>query len=308
METVIRTAALCKAYHHTLAVDHLEMQVEKGAIYGFIGQNGAGKSTTFKLLAGLAHPTGGEMELFGLPFGDAAAQRRTGLLVEDAGVYPNLSATDNCTLKALALGLTKPETAVSIALHEVGLETMGRKKVKAFSMGQRRRLGLALALLGSPDLLLLDEPTNGLDPEGIRDIRALLLKLNEERGVTIVISSHILGELEKIATCYGILRAGKMVEQITAQELKARCSDYIALQTPDAKRAAALLEEKLGLHEYEVLPQGEIHITPAAGTRVEVADINAMLAQNGVAVQSIATHQQELEDYFLQRMGEEDHA
>lgn len=303
MDTIIRTAALCKSYRGKPAVDRLDMQVPKGEIYGFIGQNGAGKSTTFKLLAGLARPTGGQAELFDQPLGSAIARRRIGLLIEDAGVYPGLTAQENCMLKALALGLPAAEKTVAQTLAQVGLPDADKKKAKHFSMGQRRRLGLALALLGSPDLLLLDEPTNGLDPEGIRDIRALLLQLRQERGVTIVISSHILGELEKIATCYGILRAGHMVKELTAADLSAQFCDYLALQTPDAHRAAALLEEKLGLTRYEVLPKGTLHIFGAT----DPAAVNQVLTQNGVAVQAIGMHRQELEDYFLQMMGEAKH-
>lgn len=299
MKTVIRTTGLCKRYRGKPAVDHLDMQVKQGAIYGFIGQNGAGKSTTFKMLAGLARPTAGQIELFGRPLQDPTARRRLGVLIEDAGLYPNLSARENCMLKAIALGLDEEEKAVDRVLAETGLQDMGTKVCKKFSMGQRRRLGLALALVGSPDLLLLDEPTNGLDPEGIHDVRALLTRLQAERGVTIVVSSHILGELEKIATCYGILRTGKMVREISAAELDAQCRDYIALQTAAPHRAAALLEERLHLHNYEVMPEGEVHIFDPA----DPAAITAALAGAGVPVRGIGVHRQELEDYFLSLMG-----
>lgn len=299
MKTVIRTTGLCKRYRGKPAVDHLDMQVEQGAIYGFIGQNGAGKSTTFKMLAGLARPTAGQIELFGRPLQDPTARRRLGVLIEDAGLYPNLSARENCMLKAIALGLDEEEKAVDRVLAKTGLQDMGTKACKKFSMGQRRRLGLALALVGSPDLLLLDEPTNGLDPEGIHDVRALLTRLQAERGVTIVVSSHILGELEKIATCYGILRTGKMVREISAAELDAQCRDYIALQTAEPHRAAALLEERLHLHNYEVMPEGEVHIFDPA----DPAAITAALAGAGVPVRGIGVHRQELEDYFLSLMG-----
>lgn len=301
MKTVIQTTGLCKSYRGKPAVDHLDMQVEQGAVYGFIGRNGAGKSTTFKLLSGLARPTAGQIELFGQPHTSEAARRRVGILIEDTGAYAGLSAFENCKLKALALGLTDEDRQIRQILDEVGLGEAGHKKVKAFSMGMRRRLGLALALLGSPDLLLLDEPTNGLDPQGIRDIRALLLRCRQERGVTIVISSHILGELEKLATAYGVIRQGKMVEQITAGELAARCRDFLLLRTGDPRRAVVVLE-RLGLTRYEVLPQGEIHVFDQA----DPTAINAALAQNHVPVGEIAVHRQALEDYFLQRMGEED--
>lgn len=303
MQHVVRTLGLCKRYRGKAAVDHLDMQVPQGEIYGFIGANGAGKSTTFKLLAGLARSSAGQVELFGQPLEAGAAMRRVGILVEDAGLYGSLSARDNCLLKARLLGLDDENKAVDRALHQTGLDKMGKKAAKRFSMGQRRRLGLALALLGDPDLLLLDEPTNGLDPEGIRDVRLLLQQLQTEQGVTILVSSHILGELEKFATCYGIIRDGRMVQQITASELSARCRDYIAVQTADPHRAAALLEETLGLHDYTVYPEGELRIYDAA----EPGRVNEMLMGSGVPVRGIGTHHQELEDYFLEKMGVEDH-
>ena len=303
MQTAVRTLGLCKSYRGKAAVDHLDMQVPQGEIYGFIGANGAGKSTTFKMLAGLSNPTAGQIEIFGQPLEQGNFGRRVGILIEDAGLYGSLSARDNCLLKAKLLGLDDEKSAVDRVLAQVGLEKMGKKAAKRFSMGQRRRLGLALALMGDPDLLLLDEPSNGLDPEGIRDVRLLLQQLQAERGVTILVSSHILGELEKFATCYGIIREGRMVQQITAAELSAQCRDYIALQTPDSHRAAALLEEKLHLHDYTVRPEGELRIYDAA----DPARINAVLLEGGAAVRSIGIHRQELEDYFLQMMGVDDH-
>lgn len=303
MQTAVRTLGLCKSYRGKAAVDHLDMQVPKGEIYGFIGANGAGKSTTFKMLAGLSNPTAGQIEIFGQPKERENYSRRVGILIEDAGLYGSLSARDNCLLKAKLLGLDDEKSAVDRVLAQVGLDQMGKKAAKRFSMGQRRRLGLALALLGDPDLLLLDEPTNGLDPEGIRDVRLLLQQLQAEQGVTILVSSHILGELEKFATCYGIIRDGRMVQQITAAELSSQCRDYIALQTPDPHRAAALLEEKLHLHDYTVRPEGELRIYDAA----DPARINAVLLEGGAAVRSIGIHRQELEDYFLQMMGVDNH-
>ncbi|MDD4850682.1 MAG: ATP-binding cassette domain-containing protein [Gemmiger sp.] len=300
----IHTVGLTKAYHGKRAVDSLEMRVEPGDIYGFIGQNGAGKSTTFKLLSGLARPTGGEISLFGHPVGDETTRRRIGILIEDAGVYPGFSASENLLLKANLVGLPHPAQEVARVLAEVGLADAGAKPAKRFSMGMRRRLGLALALLGNPDLLLLDEPINGLDPEGIRDVRALLQSLQQQHGMTIVISSHILGELSKVATRYGIIRQGKMVEELTAEALSAKCRDYLCLQTTDPRKAAALLEETLNLHDYEVLPAGELHIFGNA----DPAAINTILNQKGLAVQSIAPHRQDLEEYFLQRMEVGNHA
>ena len=257
---VIQTMGVSKRYKDRWAVDHLDLQVEQGDIYGFIGQNGAGKSTTLKLLCGLAQPTQGEALIFGKPIRDPVACRRVGALIEQPGLYPDLSGRVN------------------------------------------QRLVVALALLGGPDLLLLDEPINGLDPEGIREMRELLLRLNRERGLTILVSSHILGELTKIATRYGIIQKGRMVEQITAAELEQNCTDYLHLRTDQPQKAAALLERRLHLARWEMRPEGEIRIYEAVDTKA----VGQVLAQAGVAVEEMGLHRQDLEGYFLERMGGND--
>ena len=206
---VIQTMGLSKRYKDNWAVDHLELAVEQGDIYGFIGRNGAGKSTTLKLLCGLAQPTQGEALIFGKPIRDSVARRRVGALIEQPGLYPDLSGRENLRLYAALLGLDSPARQVDEILETVGLSPKEKKPVKHYSMGMKQRLGVGLALLGGPDLLLLDEPINGLDPEGIREMRELLLRLNRERGLTLLISSHILGELSKIATRYGIIQQGR---------------------------------------------------------------------------------------------------
>ena len=210
--SVIQTRGLSKRYKDRWAVDRLELVVEQGDIYGFIGQNGAGKSTTLKLLCGLARPTQGEALIFGKPVRDSVARRRVGALIEQPGLYPDLSGRENLRLYAALLGLDNPERQVGEILKTVGLSPKEKKPVRHYSMGMKQRLGVALALLGGPDLLLLDEPINGLDPDGIREMRELLLRLNRERGLTLLVSSHILGELSKIATRYGIIQQGRMVE------------------------------------------------------------------------------------------------
>ncbi len=227
----IETKALTKRYKDKAAVKHLELKVRKGEIYGFIGRNGAGKSTTLKMISGLAAFTEGEIRLFERPVGDPAVRRRLGVLIESAGLYPNMTAKQNVVMKARCMGLVDESSADEV-LKLTGLADAGRKKVKHFSMGMKQRLGVALALLGNPDLLLLDEPINGLDPEGIREFRQLLLKLHEE-GKTIVVSSHILGELSKIATSYGIIKDGELIEQITREELEERCQDYFQIEVHD---------------------------------------------------------------------------
>ncbi|MDE6898464.1 MAG: ATP-binding cassette domain-containing protein [Lawsonibacter sp.] len=301
--SVIQTRGLSKRYKDRWAVNRLELVVEQGDIYGFIGQNGAGKSTTLKLLCGLARPTQGEALIFGKPVRDSVARRRVGALIEQPGLYPDLSGRENLRLYAALLGLDNPERQVGEILKTVGLSPKGKKPVRHYSMGMKQRLGVALALLGGPDLLLLDEPINGLDPEGIREMRELLLGLNRERGLTILVSSHILGELSKIATRYGIIQQGRMVEQITAAELEQKCTDYLHLRPSQPEMAAALLERKLHLKRWEMRPEGEIRIYEAADTRA----VGQVLAQAGIAVEEMGLHRQDLEGYFLERMGGNDH-
>ena len=301
--SVIQTTGLSKRYKDRWAVDHLDLRVEQGDIYGFIGQNGAGKSTTLKLLCGLARPTQGEALIFGKPVRDSVARRRVGALIEQPGLYPDLSGRENLRLYAALLGLDTPERQVEEILETVGLSPKEKKPVRHYSMGMKQRLGVALALLGRPDLLLLDEPINGLDPEGIREMRELLLRLNRDRGLTILVSSHILGELSKIATRYGIIQEGRMVEQITAAELEQKCADYLHLRTDQPQRAAALLERELRLTRWEMRPEGEIRIYEA----VDAKTVGQILTQAGVAVEEMGLHRQDLEDYFLERMGGTDH-
>ena len=300
---VIQTMGLSKRYKDRWAVDHLDLRVDQGDIYGFIGQNGAGKSTTLKLLCGLARPTHGEALIFGKPIRDSVARRRVGTLIEQPGLYPDLSGRENLRLYAALLGLDSPERQVDGILETVGLTPGEKKPVKHYSMGMKQRLGVGLALLGGPDLLLLDEPINGLDPEGIREMRELLLRLNRERGVTILVSSHILGELSKIATRYGIIQEGRMVEQITAGELQQKCTDYLHLRPDQPQKAAALLERELHLSRWEMRPEGEIRIYEAADARA----VGQILAQAGIAVEEMGLHRQDLESYFLERMGGTDH-
>ena len=301
--SVIQTTGLSKRYRDKWAVDHLDLRVEQGDIYGFIGQNGAGKSTALKLLCGLARPTQGEALIFGKPVRDSVARRRVGALIEQPGLYPDLSGRENLRLYAALLGLDSPERQVKEILETVGLAPGEKKPVRHYSMGMKQRLGVGLALLGGPDLLLLDEPINGLDPEGIREMRELLLRLNRERGLTILVSSHILGELSKIATRYGIIQQGRMVEQITAGELAQKCTDYLHLRAEQPQKAAALLERALHLTRWEMRPEGDIRIYEAVDTKA----VGQILTQAGIAVEEMGLHRQDLESYFLERMGGADH-
>ena len=300
---VIQTMGLSKRYKDKWAVDHLDLRVEQGDIYGFIGRNGAGKSITLKLLCGLARPTQGEALIFDRPIWDGVACRRVGALVEQPGLYPDLSGRENLRLYAALLGLDSPVRQVDEILATVGLSAGEKKPVRHYSMGMKQRLGVGMALLGGPDLLLLDEPINGLDPEGIREMRELLLRLNREQGLTILVSSHILGELSKIATRYGIIQRGKMVEQITAAELEQKCADYLHLRSDQPQKTAALLEKGFRLTRWEMRPEGEIRIYET----VDAKAVGQALTQAGISVEEMGLHKQDLEGYFLERMGGADH-
>lgn len=295
---VVEMNGLCKYYGRQAAVDHLNMTVPEGCIYGFIGRNGAGKSTALKMLCSLAKADQGEIRVFGKLPADRIAGRRIGHLIEEPGLYPHFSAHENLYLQAQCLGLTDRESSIQEILALVGLEQAGKKRVRNFSMGMKQRLGLGMALLGNPDLLILDEPINGLDPEGIREIRELLLHLNRERHITVLISSHILGELEKLATHYGIIKDGHMVKELKAQDLLEECRDYLLVRVDEPKQAAALLEETLGLHQYEVHPGGELRIFGCEDGEA----VSRTFTEQKLAVKELYLHRQDLEQYFLELM------
>lgn len=292
----IETIALTKMYGDKAAVKHLNMTVREGEIYGFIGRNGAGKSTTLKMLCGITSPTEGEIRLFGKPVSDSAVRRRLGVLIEAAGLYPHMTARQNVVMKAKCMGLAD-ENSVDDVLRITGLLEAGKKKVKHFSMGMKQRLGVALALLGNPDLLILDEPINGLDPEGIRELRQLVLTLHEE-GKTIVVSSHILGELSKVSTNYGIIKDGELIEQITREELEEKCQDYFLIEVQDVRRALPMLQETFPDMQAEVLDNRSIRIYGVE----DGSKINQILIENQVTVYASGFHHMDLEEYFLERM------
>lgn len=298
----VETAALTKRYKNKAAVNKVDLKVREGAIYGFIGRNGAGKSTTLKMLCGLAEPTEGDIKLFGKPVNDPAAARRIGCLIESAGLYPNMTARQNMIMKAKCMGLAD-EKSVERILAVTGLSETGNKKAKHFSMGMKQRLGVALALLGNPDLLILDEPINGLDPEGIREIRQLIRQLNEE-GKTFIISSHILGELSRISTHYGIIKDGNLIEQVSREELERKCKDYFQIEVNDVKRALPLIMEHIPDIRPEVYDNRIIRLYDLK----EGAELNRLLVENKIQVYSSGFHHMDLEEYFLNRMDGIDNA
>lgn len=301
MEYVLQTKSLTKIYGRTRVVDEVSMHVEKGSIYGFIGKNGAGKTTFMRMAAGLAAPASGSMTLFGSS--ELEKQRmRIGTLIENPGICPGMTAGDNLEIVRRSLGITE-KNRVAEMLSLTGLSDAGKKKVKNFSMGMKQRLGIAISLLRNPDFLILDEPINGLDPSGIKEMRDLMVKLNRERQITILISSHILGELSKIATHYGIIRDGRLIEEFGADELEMRCRRCLKLAADNEQQAAGVLEEQLGIHNYDVPNPGMLRVFEHLD---DTAQINRVLIQNGVILRESYLAGQDLEGYFMQLLGNGD--
>ena len=302
---MIEVKHLTKRYGKHLAVDDLSFTVEKGQIYGLVGRNGAGKTTIIRMVTGQTIPTAGEISLFGAAGKELMKVRaRTGVMVETPSFYPYLTARQNLEYYRIQRGIPGKGT-VDQALEEVDLADTGKKTFKNFSLGMKQRLGLALALMNRPDFLLLDEPINGLDPEGIVEFRNLLLKLNRERQTTILISSHILPELANLATCYGFIDNGVMLEQITARALEEKCRACIEIQVEDPSAAALILERQLGTRDYEVLPGGVLRLYSFLDQPQTVA---RTLVEGGASLRSIESRGANLEDYFLSMIGGVRHA
>ena len=300
---LLSTQGLTKQYGRQKAVDHIDIHIKKGAIYGFIGRNGAGKTTTLKMISGLARPTDGEIIMFGYRGGGLKNIRsRVSCLIEAPGVYGNLSAYDNLKIKCKLFGIQEKSYIPEI-LEMVGLNHVGKKKVKHYSLGMKQRLGIGLTLVGDPDLLLLDEPINGLDPQGIVEVRDTILRLNEERNMTILVSSHILEELSKIATHYGIIHNGSLLQEMTKEELMKRCSERIEICLDEPKRAVPVLDE-MGFTNYQIVDKERIHIFERLE---ESAGLNMELAKAGILVSEIRITSEELEDYFLNLTGGASH-
>jgi len=297
MEYVLQTNCLTKMFGNKAAVNKVDLNVKRGDIYGFIGKNGAGKTTLIRMAAGLASPTDGSLQLF--ESADLNNQRKKlGTMIENPAVYPNMTAKQNLQHYCILLGLEVKDTVTQM-LTLVGLEDTGKKKAKNFSLGMKQRLAIAIALLGNPEFLMLDEPINGLDPTGIKEIRELILKLNKEKKITILISSHILGELSKIATCYGVINNGLLVDQFTKKELEERCSQALEIKVDNVTKAGDILENIVGIPDYQKLDDTTIRIMK----EIERAgEINTELAKNGVMVSSCSIIGQDLEDYFMQLM------
>lgn len=299
MEYVLSTENLCKQYSKHLVVDNVSLHIKRGEIYGFIGRNGAGKTTFMKMACGLAMPTSGTIELFGVKENDINMHRaRIGNLIEEPGIFPNMNGINNLKCKCYALGIYKKGYAEHL-METVGLKDAGKKKVKKYSLGMKQRLGIAMALVGGPDLLILDEPINGLDPQGIAEIRDMLFKLKTEKNMTIMVSSHILEELYKVADTFGIINNGKLVQEVSREELSAKCNDYIEIIVNDSAKACTNIE-KLGFSDYKVMADGVIHIYKELD---RLGEINRELVISGCIVNSIKVVQENLENYFLELTG-----
>lgn len=299
MEYVLTTNALSKHYGHFKALDGLSMHVPKGAIYGFVGKNGAGKTTLIRLICGLQRPTRGDYILYGKNSrekGIGNSRRRMGAVVETPSVYLDLSAEDNLRQQYLIIGRPSFD-GIRELLELVGLADTGKKKARNFSLGMRQRLGIAVALAGDPDFLVLDEPVNGLDPQGIVEIRELILKLNHEKQITVLISSHILDELSRLATHYGFIDRGHIVKEVSAKELETACRKCMCVEVTDTKTLARVLD-RLGL-EYAVHSDTEADIYGA----VRVTELVMCLAEEQCEVIRIHEQDESLESYYIRLIG-----
>lgn len=304
MEYMLSTDCLTKKFKTQLAVDHVTLHIGRGEIYGLIGKNGAGKTTFLKMICGLSSPTGGDILLMGYRgLERKKVISRIGTLIEAPGLYPDLSAYDNLKLKCICVGIRKKGYIQNI-LDIVGLSDVGKKKVGHFSLGMKQRLGIGMALVGEPDLLVLDEPINGLDPEGIAEIREILLTLNRDRSLTMVISSHILEELSKIATKYAIIDEGRLIGELSREELDAACSEHIEIKMDHAYPALPVLDA-LGFHDYRVIDEHTIHILERLD---ESSTITMELSKQGIYIHTISVINESIEEYFLRLTGGARHA
>lgn len=300
-DILLHTEHVTKTYGKQKALDDVSITLQRGEIYGLVGNNGAGKTTLMRLIAGQSPMESGEIQLFG---GRTEAElrknrRRMGTLIETPGFFSYLTARENLEYFRLQFGIPGKDI-VEGTLEEVGLGDAGNKKYKNFSLGMKQRLGLALAIMHSPEFLVLDEPINGLDPEGIIEIRSLLQKINSKKNVTILISSHILPELSSIATRYGFLKNGVLLEELSAQELLRKCSVYVELQVSDVKKASVVLETRLGIRKYQVYPDGYLHVFEKLD-QVDQICREVVLADIGL----FSAHKQamDLESYYVNLMG-----
>ena len=299
MEYVLVANALSKEYGHCKALDELSMRVPKGAIYGFVGKNGAGKTTLIRLICGLQTPTSGEYSLYGIDSRDRSiskSRRRMGAVVETPAIYLDMTAEENLKEQYYILGLPSFE-GIPELLELVGLEKAVKKKAKNFSLGMKQRLGIAVALAGDPDFLVLDEPINGLDPQGIIEIRELILKLNRERQITVLISIHILDELSKLATHYGFIDGGRMVKEVSAADLEAACRKCVRIEVTSTQALVHVLD-RMGM-EYKILSGNQADIY----AKVNISELTLALVKEKCELISLQEHDETLESYYVGLVG-----
>lgn len=303
-ETILKATNISKTYGEHKALDKVSIEIKRGMIYGLIGENGAGKSTFMRTIMGLININEGEIELFGETGakGLQHARRRMGQSIETPALYPELTARENLRVQAANGGVSERE--IDDLLRLMNLQSTNKKKAKNFSLGMRQRLAIASTLITNPEFLILDEPTNGLDPSGIVEMREIIQRLVRERGITVLLSSHLLDELSQVATHYGILHDGKLINELSKEDLSRETRQHIELETTEVEKAVTVLDE-IGVSDYEVINKTEINIYEQLDN---VASINRSLVLNDVTVSRIGTTRQKLEDYFLQLTGGNNHA
>lgn len=297
---VLQTHAINKQYKNTNALKNIDISLHQGHIYGFIGENGAGKTTLLRIITGLTFPTTGELILFGKrsPQDLENTRRLIGSIIESPALYPSYTAERNLELQRVLVG-NPDKSVVKKALQLVGLSDCQTKKVKDFSMGMKQRLGIALSLMGNPQILILDEPVNGLDPKGIADLRTVLQKLNKEQKITILISSHILSELHLLATDYIIIHNGKIIDTLTHEELDAKCQKYISVHMDNISIGVTVLEKELHTSNFKVTENGMVHLYDYTDT----AAVAEILHKHDILVTHISLSEQTLEEYYLAATG-----
>ena len=295
---ILQIENLTKTYGKNNSVSHINMTINKGDIYGFIGRNGAGKTTTIKMITGMTSPTSGKIKLFESD-NLTRERQKIGTVIEAPAFIPHLSARDNLYAQCLLTG-NKDKGIIDETLELVGLSNTGKKKAKNFSLGMKQRLGIAIALISKPEFLILDEPTNGLDPAGIKEMREFLLKLNKEKNLTILISSHILGELSRLASRYGIIDNGKIIEEFSSKELNDRCTSSLHIRVNDVQKACDVLRSQLKTENFKVLDKNNIELLDFID---ESGKVNSTLAKNDIIVESISRNTTDLETYFLKVIG-----
>ncbi|WP_026881803.1 ABC transporter ATP-binding protein [Clostridium akagii] len=300
-EFAIKTINLSKKFGNAFVVENLSINIKVGEIYGFIGKNGAGKTTTIRMITGVAAPSSGEIQLFNNHEQSKkdAARKRIGVLIDQPALYPNMTYYENLEVNRLQRGIPGRECIEEVS-DLLGLEEYENKKVKNYSLGMKQKLGMAIALLGNPELLILDEPINGLDPVAIVEIRELLKTLRKERNMTILISSHNLGELYQLATCFGIIHKGRLLEELTLKELDEKCKISLNIKVDDTNKAVLILENQLNTQNFKVLQDNTIKLYDYVD---DVKTVSKILTSNGVNIEQLVSAGDSLEDYFVNLIG-----